>query len=164
MVQQTITRYVQGCYRKCRFLSVSQKKRHSWYLANPDFCSKVWDTYTGECLNTFAHSHIVRSVALSPQQQPQYLLTVGRALFFSPFFSLSLDRMTGRERKENPTVRPWQTRCPTPRTRQLRRRQLVPRHDSLPRLGRRTRWRRRDQRIRGWARSLVGFADAGADK
>ncbi|KAI5450441.1 hypothetical protein NCC49_003064 [Naganishia albida] len=42
-----------------------------------DFSAKVWDTYTGECLNTFAHSHIVRSVALSPQQQPQYLLTGG---------------------------------------------------------------------------------------
>lgn len=27
-------------------------------------CSKVWDTYTGDCLHTFTHEHIVRSVAV----------------------------------------------------------------------------------------------------
>ena len=29
-----------------------------------DFSAKVWDTYTGECLHTFTHGHIVRSVAV----------------------------------------------------------------------------------------------------
>lgn len=38
--------------------------------------SKVWDTYSGEALHTFQHAHIVRTVALSPQVTPQYLLTV----------------------------------------------------------------------------------------
>lgn len=37
---------------------------------------KIWDTYTGEALHTFSHNHIVRTVALNPQQTPQYLLTV----------------------------------------------------------------------------------------
>ncbi|WFD42490.1 hypothetical protein MPSI1_001135 [Malassezia psittaci] len=30
-----------------------------------DFSAKVWDTYTGECAQTFAHDHIVRSVAIN---------------------------------------------------------------------------------------------------
>ena len=38
--------------------------------------SKIWDTATGEALHTFQHNHIVRTVALNPQQQSQYLLTV----------------------------------------------------------------------------------------
>lgn len=29
-----------------------------------DFSAKVWDTYTGECLQTIGHGHIVRSVAI----------------------------------------------------------------------------------------------------
>ncbi len=37
---------------------------------------KIWDTTSGEALHTFAHNHIVRTVALNPQQTPQYLLTV----------------------------------------------------------------------------------------
>ncbi|KJA27444.1 hypothetical protein HYPSUDRAFT_198202 [Hypholoma sublateritium FD-334 SS-4] len=32
-----------------------------------DFTAKVWDTYSGNCLHSFPHNHIVRSVALSPQ-------------------------------------------------------------------------------------------------
>ncbi|SHO78470.1 Similar to S.cerevisiae protein TIF34 (eIF3i subunit of the eukaryotic translation initiation factor 3 (eIF3)) [Malassezia sympodialis ATCC 42132] len=40
-----------------------------------DFSAKFWDTYTGECLHTFAHSHIVRSVALDADAQK--LLTAG---------------------------------------------------------------------------------------
>ncbi|WVQ98418.1 hypothetical protein IAU59_005541 [Kwoniella sp. CBS 9459] len=42
-----------------------------------DFTAKIWDTNSGEALHTFAHNHIVRSVALNPQQTPQYLLTGG---------------------------------------------------------------------------------------
>lgn len=42
-----------------------------------DFSAKIWDCNSGEALHTFAHKHIVRSVALSPQAQPQYLLTGG---------------------------------------------------------------------------------------
>ncbi|WFD36075.1 hypothetical protein MCUN1_002946 [Malassezia cuniculi] len=29
-----------------------------------DFSAKVWDTYTGECVQTISHGHIVRSVAI----------------------------------------------------------------------------------------------------
>ena len=43
---------------------------------------KVWDSNSGEALHTFQHKHIVRSVALVPQQQPQYLLTVRFAQYF----------------------------------------------------------------------------------
>ena len=42
--------------------------------------SKIWDCNSGEALHTFAHNHIVRSVALNPQQTPQYLLTVSRQI------------------------------------------------------------------------------------
>lgn len=42
---------------------------------------KIWDTYTGEALHTFCHNHIVRTVALNPQQTPQYLLTVSSHLY-----------------------------------------------------------------------------------
>jgi WD40 repeat protein len=38
--------------------------------------SKVWDTYSGNCLHSFPHNHIVRSVALSPQSS--VLLTGGQ--------------------------------------------------------------------------------------
>ncbi|GAB1728972.1 hypothetical protein NU195Hw_g3282t1 [Hortaea werneckii] len=31
-----------------------------------DFSAKVWDTFTGECITTLAHEHIVRSVAFPP--------------------------------------------------------------------------------------------------
>ncbi|PWN47628.1 WD40 repeat-like protein [Violaceomyces palustris] len=30
-----------------------------------DFSAKVWDTFTGQCLHTFHHDHIVRSVAIN---------------------------------------------------------------------------------------------------
>jgi serine-threonine kinase receptor-associated protein len=40
-------------------------------------CSKVWDTYTGECLHTLQHAHIVRSVAFPIQANPQVLATGG---------------------------------------------------------------------------------------
>jgi serine-threonine kinase receptor-associated protein len=39
--------------------------------------SKVWDTYTGECLHTLQHAHIVRSVAFPIQANPQALATGG---------------------------------------------------------------------------------------
>ena len=47
-----------------------------WRLKAHALCRKIWDTNSGEALHTFQHKHIVRSVALNPQQQPQYLLTV----------------------------------------------------------------------------------------
>lgn len=31
-----------------------------------DFTAKIWDAYSGHCLHSFPHNHIVRSVALSP--------------------------------------------------------------------------------------------------
>lgn len=30
-----------------------------------DFSAKIWDTYSGDCLHTFSHNHIVRSVAIN---------------------------------------------------------------------------------------------------
>lgn len=39
--------------------------------------SKVWDTYTGECLHTLQHAHIVRSIAFPNQVNPQVLATGG---------------------------------------------------------------------------------------
>jgi len=41
-----------------------------------DFTAKVWDTYSGNCLHSFPHNHIVRSVALS--LQVSHLLTGGQ--------------------------------------------------------------------------------------
>lgn len=38
---------------------------------------KVWDTHTGECLNTLQHAHIVRAVAFPVQPSPQILATGG---------------------------------------------------------------------------------------
>ena len=38
--------------------------------------SKIWDTYSGECLQSFPHNHIVRSVAISPSAS--HLLTGGQ--------------------------------------------------------------------------------------
>ncbi|KAJ5319146.1 uncharacterized protein N7506_011850 [Penicillium brevicompactum] len=45
--------------------------------AAADFSAKVWDTYTGECLHTLQHAHIVRSVAFPIQANPQVLATGG---------------------------------------------------------------------------------------
>jgi len=38
--------------------------------------SKLWDTYSGECLHSFPHNHIVRSIALS--HNVSHLLTGGQ--------------------------------------------------------------------------------------
>ena len=38
--------------------------------------SKVWDTYTGQCLHSFPHNHIVRTVALTSNSS--HLLTGGQ--------------------------------------------------------------------------------------
>ncbi|KAJ5099500.1 hypothetical protein N7532_006501 [Penicillium argentinense] len=45
--------------------------------AAADFSAKVWDTYTGECLHTLQHNHIVRSIAFPIQASPQVLATGG---------------------------------------------------------------------------------------
>ncbi|CAL5872016.1 uncharacterized protein PFLUO_LOCUS6273 [Penicillium psychrofluorescens] len=45
--------------------------------AAADFSAKVWDTFTGECLHTLQHAHIVRSVAFPIQANPQVLATGG---------------------------------------------------------------------------------------
>ncbi|MCJ1258058.1 hypothetical protein MMC24_005887 [Lignoscripta atroalba] len=42
-----------------------------------DFSAKIWNTYTGECLHTLQHSHIVRAVAFPAQPNPQLLATGG---------------------------------------------------------------------------------------
>jgi len=41
-----------------------------------DFTAKIWDTYSGQCLHSFPHNHIVRTVALSPDSSQ--LLTGGQ--------------------------------------------------------------------------------------
>lgn len=48
----------------------------SFYLTHIYECSKFWDTYSGNCLESFPHNHIVRSVALSPTAS--HLLTGGQ--------------------------------------------------------------------------------------
>ncbi|KAJ5381602.1 Serine-threonine kinase receptor-associated protein [Penicillium cataractarum] len=45
--------------------------------AAADFSAKVWDTYTGECLHTLQHAHIVRAIAFPIQANPQVLATGG---------------------------------------------------------------------------------------
>ncbi|KAI4175349.1 MAG: hypothetical protein LQ343_001724 [Gyalolechia ehrenbergii] len=42
-----------------------------------DFSAKIWDTHTGECLHTLAHSHIVRAVTFPSQPRPQLVATGG---------------------------------------------------------------------------------------
>jgi serine-threonine kinase receptor-associated protein len=46
------------------------------HLCSQFLYSKFWDTYSGDCLQSFPHNHIVRSVALSPTAS--YLLTGGQ--------------------------------------------------------------------------------------
>jgi len=41
-----------------------------------DFTAKIWDTYSGQCLHSFPHNHIVRTVALSSTSS--HLLTGGQ--------------------------------------------------------------------------------------
>ncbi|KAJ6107889.1 Serine-threonine kinase receptor-associated protein, partial [Penicillium sp. IBT 18751x] len=45
--------------------------------AAADFSAKVWDTYSGECLHTLQHAHIVRAIAFPMQANPQILATGG---------------------------------------------------------------------------------------
>ncbi|KAJ9477826.1 putative Eukaryotic translation initiation factor 3 subunit I (putative) [Pseudozyma hubeiensis] len=40
-----------------------------------DFSAKVWDTFTGDCLHTFPHNHIVKTVAID--QRGERVLTGG---------------------------------------------------------------------------------------
>ncbi|KAK5115683.1 hypothetical protein LTR62_000772 [Meristemomyces frigidus] len=42
-----------------------------------DFSAKVWDTFTGECLFTLQHEHIVRAVAFPPAERPSIVATGG---------------------------------------------------------------------------------------
>lgn len=43
--------------------------------ASADFSAKVWDTFTGECLQTLVHNHIVRTVTFAPN--PTHIATGG---------------------------------------------------------------------------------------
>jgi len=54
-------------------LSLDSSKAAS---GSADFTAKIWDTYSGTCLHSFPHNHIVRSVALSPTVS--HLLTGGQ--------------------------------------------------------------------------------------
>ncbi|KAI5817714.1 WD40-repeat-containing domain protein [Pyronema omphalodes] len=36
--------------------------------ASADFSAKIWDTFSGECLQTLVHNHIVRACTFSPSQ------------------------------------------------------------------------------------------------
>ncbi|MCJ1290383.1 hypothetical protein MMC34_001919 [Xylographa carneopallida] len=41
------------------------------------YIRKIWDTYTGECLNTLQHEHIVRAVAFPQVANPNLIATGG---------------------------------------------------------------------------------------
>lgn len=66
-------------------LQTSQREPYALVIVKSSLtcCRKIWDCNSGEALHSFAHNHIVRSVALNPQQSSQYLLTVS-----SPFSSV----------------------------------------------------------------------------
>jgi hypothetical protein len=74
VVLQNLARYLQSCDWQCRLHCVCILYVLTARWLTP--CSKIWDTATGEALYTFPHNHIVRSVALNAEAQPQYLLTV----------------------------------------------------------------------------------------
>jgi len=42
-----------------------------------DFTAKVWDPYSGECLHTLQHNHIVRAVSFVPGADPKLVATGG---------------------------------------------------------------------------------------
>ncbi|KAG0128980.1 WD40-repeat-containing domain protein [Tuber indicum] len=44
--------------------------------ASADFSAKIWDTFTGECLQTLQHNHIVRAATFSPN--PTHVATGGQ--------------------------------------------------------------------------------------
>lgn len=75
MVFEDLAGHVPGSHRLGRLHCVScENLRTTGKLTS----SKIWDCNSGEALHSFAHNHIVRSVALNPQQTPQYLLTVSQ--------------------------------------------------------------------------------------
>lgn len=75
MASSIVNRRNYSCNRGCGFLSVSNL--FSFDNPSTNKCSKVWDTYTGECLNTLQHAHIARAVAFPIQPVPQVLATGG---------------------------------------------------------------------------------------
>ena len=69
-----LTLRTQGCgveraieRRRCGACRDGQCRLFCVRFPVPADLSKVWDTYTGECLHTFSHNHIVRSVAVDAQ-------------------------------------------------------------------------------------------------
>lgn len=76
--------------------------------------SKVWDTHTGECLNTLQHSHIVRAVAFPIQPIPQVLATGGAEKKLRIF---DLTRSGGGSNSSSPTSPPGENGAnPAPAT------------------------------------------------
>lgn len=59
------------------FKPTETRKTYSRLTFSSTVIRKVWDTHTGECLNTLHHSHIVRAVAFPVQSSPQVLATGG---------------------------------------------------------------------------------------
>ena len=47
------------------------------YVTNCTCISKIWDTHTGECLNTLSHNHIVRAIAFPSGPRPHHVATGG---------------------------------------------------------------------------------------
>jgi len=55
--------------KRCPLVLILQRGHTlSYLLCIAYFLSKLWDTYTGEALETFLHEHIVRSVDMSSSQ------------------------------------------------------------------------------------------------
>lgn len=80
MASQTLSRRSHLSHSSSRLLSVSHPKhppKHHLLTRPLPTTSKVWDTYTGECLHTLQHAHIVRAVAFPIQANPQVLATGG---------------------------------------------------------------------------------------
>ena len=64
-LQRTSPYHIVHAYRSCAVLLTRKLGA---------YCSKIWDTYSGQPLHSFPHNHIVRSVAISPS----HLLTGGQ--------------------------------------------------------------------------------------
>ncbi|TIB00743.1 hypothetical protein E3P92_00221 [Wallemia ichthyophaga] len=63
--------------------------------ASADFSAKVWDSYTGTCLHTLPHNHIVRSAAISPDGLR--VLTGGNERLLRLFHLGDIDNVTTLE-------------------------------------------------------------------
>lgn len=74
---------------------------------------KVWDTYTGECLHTLQHAHIVRAIAFPIQANPQVLATGGAEKKLRIFDLSRSSRTGGGSNGSSPPLPASGSRSPT---------------------------------------------------